>query len=133
MLSDVLAGSIKSQEDQFADLHNRIQIINHQVNLIYEIVERLDRESGNRFNDLMGRVVNTDDKVLAMIRNVEKIERTSMETLRDLESKDFKDTLNAVHDAIQNSHSSLSANMPLAMAHSKFKTIAGSSSILIYF
>jgi mannose-binding lectin 1 len=119
MLSDVLAGSIKSQADQFADLHNRIQIINHKVDQIYDLLERMEQDSGNRFNDLMHRVVPIDDRSSAMIRTVEKVDRTTMEVQRDLESKDFKDMLNAVHQAIQDSHRGLSEGMPLAMAHSK--------------
>lgn len=117
MLQDVLAGSIKSQQDQFADLHNRIQIINHRVNSIYEMLERLDTENANRFNDLMHRVVPIDDRTSAMIRNVEKVERINMEIQRDLESKDFKDMLRQVHNAIQESHAGLSSTMPIAMSH----------------
>lgn len=119
MISDVFAGNIKSQQDQFADLHNRIQIINHRVNEIYDILQRLDQDHQNRFNDLMHRVVPMHDMTSAMIRNVEKVERTTMEVQRDLESKDMKDMLNAVHNAIQDSHNALSSGMPLAMAHSK--------------
>ncbi|KAF2876707.1 concanavalin A-like lectin/glucanase domain-containing protein [Massariosphaeria phaeospora] len=117
MLQDVLAANIRSQQDQFADLHNRIQIINHRVNDIYDMLEKRDIEDSHRFNDLMARVVPSDDRSAAMIRNVEKVERTTMEILRDLESKDFKDMMNAVHDAIENSHNALNRNMLPAMAH----------------
>ncbi|KAF2195492.1 concanavalin A-like lectin/glucanase [Zopfia rhizophila CBS 207.26] len=117
MLSDVLAGSIRSQQDQFADLHNRIQIINHRVNDIYHMLERLESKSEERFLDVMHRVVPVDDRTNAMMRNVEKVERISMEVQRDLESKDFKEMLNVVHRAIEDSHNALSGQMPLAMAH----------------
>lgn len=117
MLSDVLAGSINSQADQFADLHNRIQIINHRVSAIYDIIERMERDNANRFNDLMSRVIPTDDRSAAVLRNVEKVERTTMEVLRDLESKDFKDMLRAVHNAIQDNHHSLSSSVPQAVEH----------------
>jgi mannose-binding lectin 1 len=124
MLSDVLAGSIKSQQDQFADLHNRIQIISHRINDMYDILEKLNTDYHNRHNDLMTRVVSTDDKSAAMLRNVEKVERTTMETLRDLESKDFKNLLDSVHNAIQNSHNSMSAHIPASMAESKSPPIS---------
>jgi mannose-binding lectin 1 len=120
MLSDVLAGNIKSQSDQFADLHNRIQIINHRVNAIYDILERFDRENQDRFNDLMHRVVPIDDRTRSMLGTVNNAERTGLEVQRRLESQDMKDMLNAVHNAIQDNHNALSASMPLAMAHSKF-------------
>lgn len=132
MLQDVLAGSIKSQQDQFADLHNRIQIINHRVNSISDLLERMETENTQRFNQLMERVVPIDDRSAAMLRNMEKVERINMEIQRDLESKDFKDMLNQVHNAIQNSHSGLSASMPEAIEQSKsslFQTLFGESLI----
>ena len=119
MLQDVLAGSIKSQADQFADLHNRIQIINHRVNEIYDMLERLETDSHNRHNDVMNRVAPTDDRINGIVRNVEKIERISMELQRNLESKDFKDMLNRVHNAIQDSHSGLSSTVPDAVNQSE--------------
>lgn len=120
MLEDVLAGNIRSQQDQFADLHNRIQIINNRVYDIYELVEKMHQENEQRFNDLMHRVVPIDDRSAATIRNVEKVERTTMEILRDLESKDFKDMMNQVHRAIENSQEGLSRSLPIAMGAGEF-------------
>ena len=119
MMEDVFAASLQSQQDQFADLHNRIQIINHQVNNIYEMLDKLTKDSDERHNSAMGRMVPMHDQVSAVMRNVEKVERTTMETLRDLESKDFKALLNQVHDSIERSHNALGTSMPLAMATSK--------------
>ncbi|KAF2108700.1 concanavalin A-like lectin/glucanase domain-containing protein [Lophiotrema nucula] len=116
MMADVLAASIKSQDDRFADTHNRLQNLMHQVTTFHDYVARVDAENHDRYNNLMNKIVAIDDKINAMLRNVEKVERTSMEVQRDLESKDFKDMLNTVHRAIEDSHSSLSAGMPAAMA-----------------
>jgi mannose-binding lectin 1 len=119
MIDDVFAASIQSQQDQFADLHYRIQIMNHQVNNIYDMLEKLIKDTDERHNNIMNRMVPMDDKTGAIMRNVEKVERTTMETLRDLESKDFKALLNQVHESIERSHGALSTSMPLAMAGSK--------------
>jgi mannose-binding lectin 1 len=119
MLDDVFAASLQSQQDQFADLHYRIQIMNHQVNNIYDLLDKLAKDSDDRYNTMMGRLIPMHDQVSAVMRNVEKVERTTMETLRDLESKDFKALLNQVHDSIERSHSALGTSMPLAMAGSK--------------
>jgi mannose-binding lectin 1 len=115
MLEDVLAGSIRSQQDQFADLHNRIQIINNRVAEIHEMVENMVRSNEQRFVDLMNRVVPIDDRSAATIRNVEKVERTTMEILRDLESKDFKDMMKQIHFAIEQNHEDLGRSLPAAM------------------
>ncbi|KAL6711630.1 hypothetical protein ACN47E_004564 [Coniothyrium glycines] len=115
MLEDVLASNIRSQQDQFADLHNRIQIINNRVFEIYELVEKMVEDNDRRFHDLMTRVVPIEDRGAATIRNVEKVERTTMQILRDLESKDFKDMMNQIHRALENNQEGLSRSLPLAM------------------
>jgi mannose-binding lectin 1 len=121
MLSDVLAGNIRSQQDQFEDLHNRIQIINHRVDEIYNMVQGIQATNDHRFQQLMDRIVPMDDRGSATLRNMEKVERSTMDILRNVESKDFKDMLTAVHNAVQNSHDSLTQGLPLAVAQSKFR------------
>jgi lectin, mannose-binding 1 len=118
-MQDVLAASIKSQDDRFADLHNRIQYLQHSVNEVYQLLDKYHQQDQDRFNSLMDRVVSTNDQTSAMLRNVEKIERMTMEVQRTLESRDFKDMLEQVHRAIEDSHTALSKHMPIAMAHSK--------------
>ena len=115
MLEDVLAGNIQSQQDQFADLHNRIQIINHQVDSIYDLLEKMHNENEHRFEELMKRVVPADDRAAAALRNIEKVDRTTMNIFRDLESKDFKDMMQQMHRAIENSQEGLSRSLPEAM------------------
>jgi mannose-binding lectin 1 len=113
------AANIRSQQDQFADLHNRIQIINNRVFEIAEVVEKMHTENEQRWNDLMHRIVPIDDRGAATIRNVEKVERTTMQILRDLESKDFKDMMNQIHRALENQHGSLTASLPALVGGGK--------------
>ncbi|KAF2850246.1 concanavalin A-like lectin/glucanase [Plenodomus tracheiphilus IPT5] len=115
MLDDIAAASIRSQQDQFADLHNRIQIIHNRVLDIYDLIEDLHHKHDQRYNELMARVVPIDDRGAATIRNVEKVERTTMQILRDLESKDFKDVLKEVHRAIESGQEGLSRSLPLQL------------------
>jgi mannose-binding lectin 1 len=119
MLEDVLAGNIRSQQDQFADLHNRIQIINNRVYEIAETVELIHKENSERWNELMHRIVPIDDRGAATIRNVEKVERTTMQILRDLESKDFKDMMNQIHLAMDRNHGTVMQSLPSMMGDGK--------------
>jgi mannose-binding lectin 1 len=119
MLEDVLAGNIRSQQDQFADLHNRIQIINNRVFEIAELVERIHQDNAERWNELMRRVMPIDDRGAAMIKNVEKMDRTTMQILRDLESKDFKEMMNQIHRALENNREGLTRSLPGMMGAGK--------------
>jgi mannose-binding lectin 1 len=115
MLSDVLAANIRNQEDQFADLHNRIQIINHKVNDIVHLLEAMNTKLDERHDAVMNHVAPSNDRSDAVLRNVEKIERMAMAIQRDLENKDYKDMLTLVHNAIQDSHNDLTKGLPVAM------------------
>ncbi|KAG9377641.1 hypothetical protein A1F94_012044 [Pyrenophora tritici-repentis] len=112
MLEDVVAANIRSQQDQFADLHNRIQIINNRVYEIYETVELIHKTNNDRWNDLMTRIVPIDDRGAATIRNVERVERQTAQILKDLESKDFKDMMKEIHRALAFSHNTIVEGMP---------------------
>lgn len=117
ILQDVLADSIKSQDDRFADLHNRLQLTTHHVLALYDLVKRTSEENVKRWEELMRRQAPMDDRSAAAIRHMEKVDRTTLQILRDLESKDFKDMLSQVHRAIENTHQGLSASVPIAMAN----------------
>jgi mannose-binding lectin 1 len=80
------------------------------------MVEKMVQDNENRFTSLMNRVVPIDDRSAATIRNVEKVERTTMEILRDLESKDFKDMMRQINGAIEKNHEGLSQTLPLVMS-----------------
>lgn len=112
MLEDVVAANIRSQQDQFNDLHNRIQILNHRIANMQEMLEHFIDLSNTRQNDIMNRLVPIDDRSAATIKNVEKVERTSMSILRDLESKDFKDMMMQMHRALENNAEGLSRALP---------------------
>jgi mannose-binding lectin 1 len=114
-LQDVLASTIKSQDDQFTDLHNRIQDMSHHVNTIYEHLEYLESFSAKRHNEIMAKLVSLEDRTAHTVRTLENTERTVNAILRDVESKDMKDLMNQVHRAIDAGHQGLRADMPLAL------------------
>ncbi|CAI6335099.1 unnamed protein product [Periconia digitata] len=116
MVEDVFAANIKSQQDQFEDLHNRIQIITHRIDDLFDMLDQYMIDQDERFNQIMGRMTPMHDQVSAIQRNVEKVERTSMETLRDLESKDFKDMIYQLHLAVEQGHTRISSALPTQMA-----------------
>ncbi|KAL5118693.1 hypothetical protein ACEQ8H_003370 [Pleosporales sp. CAS-2024a] len=112
MLEDVLAGSIRSQADQFADLHNRIQIINHYVADIHDLLENMVRTNTEQYNNILNRVVPVDDRTGTTLRKLEKVERTTSEILRDLESKNVRDMVDQIHRSMVSHHEGLAKNMP---------------------
>lgn len=103
-IQDVLASNVKTQEDQFADLHNRIQDIAHHVAAIYTAIESLNEQAERRHNELMGRLAPIDDRTAHNVRLSEKTESTAMQILRDLESKDYKEIIGQMHRRLEDNH-----------------------------
>ncbi|OCK82795.1 concanavalin A-like lectin/glucanase [Lepidopterella palustris CBS 459.81] len=122
-LSDTIAASIKSQQDQFADLHNRLQIVNHQVNNIWRELEKLSKRQDERHIELTSRVIPTNDRVDNMARSMDKIERIVLAIQKDVEGKDYKEHLSNLQNAIKDTHISLTEGLPQAMT----KIVTGSA------
>lgn len=103
-IQDVLASNVKTQDDRFADLHNRIQDIAHHVASIYTAIESINELAEHRHNELMSRLAPIDDRTAHNVRLTERIESTSMNILRDLESKDYKDIIGQMHRRLEDNH-----------------------------
>lgn len=103
-IQDVLATNVKTQEDQFADLHNRIQDIAHHITSVYTAIDDLVELAEHRHNELMSRLAPVDDRTAHNVRLSEKTESTVMQILRDLESKDYKEIIGQMHRRLEDNH-----------------------------
>lgn len=118
-LPDTLAASIKSQEAQFADLHNRLQILNHQVQNIFKELELLTSKEEERWTQLMSRIVPVHDQVVETQQVQSRIEKIVNALQRDIEGKDYKETLASLQNAVRDTHSSLMRQLPQSMNDSE--------------
>jgi mannose-binding lectin 1 len=103
-LPDRTADEIKNQEEQFADLHNRLQGLTHQIANIFGEFEGLGRKLEERHNQLLGSMPGgfPTDKIDNMGRRLENLERTLDQVRRDVEGKDYREHLNQLNAAIEN-------------------------------
>ena len=112
-LPDKQAEEIKSQEDQFADLHNRLQGLTHQIANIFGEFDQLSRKMEERHGQLMGGLPQSpNDKIDALGRRLESIERTVEQVKRDVEGKDYREHLNQLNQAIENVRGGLTDQLP---------------------
>ncbi|KAJ4404985.1 hypothetical protein N0V91_005528 [Didymella pomorum] len=96
-IQDVLASNVKTDNDRFEDLHNRIQDLAHHVSAIYTAIETINEQSGMRHNALMSRLASLDDRSAHNGRLSEQI-------IRDVESKDYKALIDAMHRRLEDNH-----------------------------
>ena len=112
-LPDRSADEIKSQEEQFADLHNRLQGLTHQMANLFGEIANMGQRMDERHGQLMGSVSSgfPHDKIDNLGRRLEGLERSVEQVRRDVEGKDYREHLNQLNDAIENVKGGLSDSL----------------------
>ena len=132
-LPDADASTILDQVHQFADLHNRMQAMNHQIANLFGEFERLSRQLNERHAELMAKVTGpnagdssdkahqqtTGEALLPLSRRVENIERIVLAIQRDVEGKDYREHLTNLQQSIEGVRGGLTEHLPETISHSK--------------
>lgn len=108
-LADTLASSFKSQDSQFEDLHNRLQVLSHAMDALYREITKLAKESEGRHQQL-AQILPVTEKLNAMdikIQTIESIVREHSGHLSNLQT------------ILRDSHSKLTVGLPQHMTESK--------------
>lgn len=108
-LADALASSFKSQDSQFEDLHNRLQVLAHAMDALYREITKLAKESEGRHQQLAQNSPVTE-KLNAMDQKIQTIESIVREHSGQLAN------LQAI---LRDSHSKLTVGLPQHMTESK--------------
>ncbi|KAJ9659683.1 hypothetical protein H2201_007274 [Coniosporium apollinis] len=129
-IPDAPASSYRSVEDQFGDLHNRLQSAAHQVNNVYRELSmlrknhesqmvKLEQTAEQRHRELADRTRAANEKVAAMERTIQKIEGIVVRIQKDVEGKDYKEHFTSLQNTLKDTHLSLSEGIPAAMSQSE--------------
>lgn len=117
---DRSADDIKNQEEQFADLHNRLQGMTHQVANIFAEFNALSKKIDQKHSELMGGMPTVPvDTINDMKRKMEGIERTVQQIQRDVEGRDYRQHMNNLQTSIDNIKGGLTEHLPDTLAQSK--------------
>jgi len=122
-IPDTPASNIRSQENQFADLHNRMQNLQHLVvSVLHEVRE--GQSQRDRHDEVMKRVMSINDRVDSLERMYSRVEQITKTIQKDIEGKDYKEHLTNLQDTLKDTHASLMNSLPQHMSDSKCFAIA---------
>ncbi|KAF2088594.1 putative lectin family integral membrane protein [Saccharata proteae CBS 121410] len=123
----VPAASYQGSGDQFADLQNRIQVVNDQVDFIFRKLSDLENTQGQRHTELVSTNKNglISDRVNGVERSVQKIESIVMAIQRDLEGKDYKEHLSGLQAALKDTQAGLTDHLTNKLIN--FEVVTASS------
>lgn len=128
---DRSADEIKSQSDQFADLHNRVQGLQHHMANMFLEFKSLSDKIDSKHSDMLQNVQNIGGsretglppevvgKISNMERKIENMERVLDVVKRDVEGKDYRQHLNEINSAMDRLHQGLTADLPDRILGSK--------------
>jgi len=119
-LADADASTIRKQEEQFADVHNRLQGLSHQLTNIFGEFERLSQTLNDRHNDVLSRIpASTESTLSALSRRIEGLERGIERIQRDVEGRDYQQHFSNLQQAVEGVRGGLSENLPDTLKTSK--------------
>lgn len=108
-LADALASSFKSQDSQFEDLHNRLQVLAHAMDALYREITKLAKDSEGRHQQLVQNSL-VIEKLNAMDQKIQTIESIVREHPGQFAN---------LQRILRDSHSKLTVGLPEHMTESK--------------
>lgn len=137
-IPDRTASDFKSQEEQFADLHNRLQGLSHQMGNLFmefkalgenvdkkhaeviarhgEVISGVNNMQGSRETGLPPNVVGQISDILSRLGRVEEVVNV---VRRDVEGKDYKQVLEELRTSVKGIHGGINDQLPERLAHCK--------------
>ena len=112
IFQDTPAAQYTSQDAQFADLHDKIQVMAHSLDNLFREVSKLAQNSEGRHQEISRNVMSAD-QLNAMDQRVQGIEKTVRE---------YQGEFSRLHRIFENSHSNMMQNLPAQMTESKSST-----------
>ena len=106
---DTQASRYTSQDAQFADLHNRLQIMAHAIDNIQQTVSKLSESAEGRHQEI-SRNVMSGDQLNAMDQRLQGIERTFQDYQKEFQSLQFM---------FRDTHGNLMQSIPAHMTDSE--------------
>ena len=110
-VDDVSALSITSQDAQFADLHNRIQMMGHSVDNLFRELANFAGKSEERHREITQGYMS-GDKLNALDQRLQAMERSINTIQQKVDSRDYQQHFNKLHDTLRDSHSTLLERVP---------------------
>jgi len=134
VLPDSDAESLKSQNEQFTDLHNRLQGLTHQVADMYALFDIIGKKIDERHQEIAASVVQhsvSRDVLDRLDRRIENIERNVDRVLKDVESKDYRVHLTELQSTIDSVKGGLTDHLPATLGQSESHPISSTTKRIV--
>ena len=122
-IHDTIASSIRDQQAQFADLHDRLQVITHAIDNLFKDLTRHGSRVTTRMEDLNAQ--------LAKIQHITQLEsrigelENKIQQMRG-EQKDWTGHFQQIENSLKTRHDALLAGLPESMGDGELESLGSS-------
>lgn len=108
------ATEVKGQDEQFADLHNRLQGLTHQLADMFGQFDAISRKIDEKHEDTKRNAPASFpiDRLDSLSRRIEDIEQRVNEIKRDVEGRDYHQRLSELHSTMEGLKGGLTEGLP---------------------
>jgi mannose-binding lectin 1 len=112
---DHSADEYKTESSRFADLHDRVQYLTHQLDMVFHDISVMKEIHEERHKELISWLSPVHDYTQGAKVLLDRME-TVVDAIRsDVETKEFRTHLEELHTLIGHSHASLLEHLPNAV------------------
>lgn len=123
---DAPASTIRGSDSQFADLHDRLTVMQHQLNIMFSEITQIKNDLHDDHEEVMHSHMMTRDDVNDDIRHIlETVVKDVVAIREDLEGKDYSEHLSQLHLNLHESYAGILDAIPHHVKHGEFSPSIG--------
>ena len=115
-IKDQPASTYKTDETRFQDLHDRISMLSHALDVLYQDLSTLRSEQQVQYDEIMHWLSPAHDHAEASRRVLGEMERMVKDIRNDVQSKDYRETLNQLHNIMKEGHATIATSSKLSVS-----------------
>jgi mannose-binding lectin 1 len=119
-IKDSSAGSFSTEKSRFSDLHDRMQLMNHQMDILFHDISAFKEQMDDKQRELTSWLAPIHEYVSINKVMLERLEATVEQLQKEVSGKDFKEHLEGLSHLVAESHATLMAGIPSSVHSSKF-------------
>jgi len=94
-------------------LHDRITVLSHALDILYQDLSTLRNEQQAQHSEIMHLLSPAHDHAEASRRVLSEMERMVKDIKNDVQSKDYREHLNQLHNIMQEGHATIATSSKL--------------------
>lgn len=116
------ASSYRTSDAQFADLHNRLQMLSHAITNVVKELQAHSRKEEERYQEISRKVPGVDT-LTSLDRRIQSLERTTDELKREIQKGDHGERFDRLERRVAEIHATVRSHVPEVVGECKHQCL----------